>query len=180
MTLDDLEKEPLFAEWYTSHKVFERLSAIKNFYTVIFDRSWGFIQTPLTKNFINTKCVLYPSIEGTIDSINILLNNGHINDAFALIRKYSDAIVLDIYKSIIIKETYEQFFNDVSWEVIANNKVSDWINAKSPFIYDHLQDEMQKIASTFPNIVSIMQLNPKKDENNIYNKKKKICNDNMH
>ena len=80
MTLDDLEKEPLFAEWYTSHKVFERLSAIKNFYTVIFDRSCGFIETPLTKNFINTKCVLYPSIEGTIDSINILLNNGHINE----------------------------------------------------------------------------------------------------
>ena len=180
MTLDDLEKEPLFAEWYTSHKVFERLSAIKNFYTVIFNRSFGFIETPLTKNFINTKCVLYPSIEGTIDSINILLNNGHINDAFALIRKYSDAIVLDIYKSIIIKETYEQFFNDVSWEVIANNKVSDWINAKSPLMAEHPQEEMKKIASTFPNIVSIMKLNPKKDDNCLYNKIRNLCNDNMH
>jgi len=179
MTLDDIEKEPIFGEWYTSHKVFERLSAILRFYEVIFDRSFGFIETPITKNFINTQCVLYPSINGTIHSILVLLNNGHINDAFALIRKYSDAIVIDTYKSIIVKATYDKFFNDVSWESIANNKVSDWINSKSPLMEERPVKELKKIADTFPRIVSLMHLNPK-DANSLYAKIRNLCNDNMH
>lgn len=179
MTIEDLENEPLFADWYTSHKVFERLSNIQQFYDVIFDRSMGFIETPITKNFLNTQSVLFPSINGTIHAISILLNNGHINDAFALIRKYSDAIVIDTYKSIIIKETREKFYLEVSWESIANNKVSDWINSKSPLIEEHSKKELKKIAATFPEIFSIMHLNPN-EKNSLYQKIRNLCNDNIH
>lgn len=179
MTIEDIEKEPILGEWYTSHKVFKRLSEIKEFYEVIHDRSCGFIEAPITKNFINTQCVLYPSLEGTIHSITLLIENGHINDAFALMRKYSDAIIIDTYKTIIIKETYDQFFNDVSWESIANNKVSNWINSNSPLMEEHPVKELKRIAQIFPEIVTIMNLNPK-DSNSLYVRIRSLCNDNMH
>lgn len=179
MIIESIKKEPVFGEWYTSHKVFKRLSEIEKFYEVVHDRSCGFIETPITKNFINTQCVLYPSLEGTIHSITLLIENGHINDAFALMRKYCDALIIDTYKSILIKETYNQLSNDVSWESIANNKVSNWINSNSPLMENRPVNELKRIAQTFPEIFSIMNLNPK-DSNSLYARIRSLCNDNMH
>lgn len=179
MTIDDLENEPRFAEWYTSHKVFDRLFAIQNFYDSIYNTSLGFCEAPYTIRNISTQNVLFPSIRGTIESISLLLKNGHINDAFALIRKYSDVIVIDTYNSIIIKEGNEQFLNGGSCENLANNKVSKWIKSKSPLMEEHPKREFQKIAKTFPKLIEILNLNPK-DENSIYKKIRDLSNDNMH
>lgn len=179
MTIEDLNKEPHFAECYTSHKVFERLSAIQDFYETIDMTSSSCTEMPLTSNVGKTQCVLFPSIKGTIESISILLKHGHCNDAFALIRKYSDAIVIDTYKTILIKETYTQFFNDVSWEIIVKNKVSEWMKSKSPLMDEHPQKEFKKIKNTFPKLMAILNLNPK-DDNSLYSKIRLLCNDNVH
>lgn len=194
MTIEDLNREPHFAECYTSHKVFERLSAIQDFYDTINMTSSSCTDMPLTSNIGKTLCVLFSSIKGTIESIFILLKHGHCNDAFALIRKYSDAIIIDTYKSILIKETYAQFFNDVSWEVIVKNKVSEWIEAKSPLMDMHPKKEFQEIKKAFPQLMDILDLKSKKnkppkldyvnpdseEEQPLYCKIRSFCNDNVH
>lgn len=181
MTLENLDKELCFAEWYTSHKVFERLSAIKDFYETIDMTSSGCVEMPLTNNVGRTYCVLFPSIKGTIDSISILLRHGHCNDAFALIRKYNDAIYLDIYKSILINETYEQLFEDdnVSWNIIVKNKVCQWINSESPLKERNTIDDFVKVNTTFKKIIEILEIDSK-DKKSLYKKLRNSCNENMH
>lgn len=83
-------------EAYLKHKVFNDLRYMKKFYDSISMSCFSFIATG-THGITNYTSYVYSAIEGTLDSITILLKNGRINDAYTLIRKLFDDILLDIY-----------------------------------------------------------------------------------
>ena len=64
---------------------------------------FSFIATG-THGITNYASYVYSAIEGTLDSITILLKNGRINDAYTLIRKLFDDILLEIYMDVILKD----------------------------------------------------------------------------
>lgn len=48
-------------------------------------------------------------IEGTLDSITTLLTKGRINDAYTLIRKLFDDILMEIYMDVTLKDNFLRF-----------------------------------------------------------------------
>ena len=109
-------------ETYLKHKVFDDLKYMKEFYDSISMSCFSFVATG-THGITNYASYVYSAIEGTLDSITILLENGRINDAYTLIRKLFDDILLEIYMDVILKDKFsiDNFFVQ---------EVNEWIQGK--------------------------------------------------
>lgn len=109
-------------EAYLNHKVFDDLMYMMQFYDSISMSCFSFIATG-THGITNYASYVYSAIEGTLDSISILLNKGRINDAYTLIRKLFDDILLEIYMDVTLKDKFsiDNFFVE---------EVKEWIQGK--------------------------------------------------
>lgn len=46
------------------------------------------------------------SMQGTVESISLLLKNGRMNDAYALLRKYHDSIIINTYEIAYLEDHF--------------------------------------------------------------------------
>lgn len=53
-----------------------------------------------TSSFINIDTYAYSSIQGTLESIKMVLAKGRINDSFALLSKYYDVTIITLYSNL--------------------------------------------------------------------------------
>ena len=109
-------------EIYLKHKVFDELKYMMEFYDSLSMSCYSFVSTG-TQGIINYASYVYSSIEGTLDSISTLLTKGGINDAYALIRKLFDDILLEIYMDVTLKEKF-------SLDNFIVEEVDGWIKGK--------------------------------------------------
>lgn len=109
-------------EDYLNHKVFEDLKFMKKFYDSISMSCFCFVAKG-TYGIANYASYVYSAIEGTLDSITILLEKGRINDAYTLIRKLFDDILLEIYMDVILKDK-------ISIDNLFVQEVNEWIQGK--------------------------------------------------
>jgi hypothetical protein len=90
---------------YQNHTVFKLLDELISYYDW-----WSFsimsFMTMGTKSVINIDTYVYSSIQGTLQSIKLVLQNGQINDAYALIRKYQDAIIMNVYTNLYLSDNH--------------------------------------------------------------------------
>lgn len=93
------------SEAYLKHKVFDDLKFMMQFYNSISMSCFSFIASG-TRGITSYASYVYTAIEGTLDSISILLTKGRINDAYTLIRKLFDDILLEIYMDVTLKEKF--------------------------------------------------------------------------
>lgn len=109
-------------EAYLKHKVFDDLKFMMQFYDSISMNYFSFIATG-THGITNYASYVYTAIEGTLDSISVLLTKGRINDAYTLIRKLFDDILLEIYMDVTLKDKFslDNFFVE---------EVNEWIQGK--------------------------------------------------
>lgn len=109
-------------ETYLKHKVFDDLKFMMLFYDSISMSCFSFIAAG-TRGITNYASYVYTAIEGTLDSISILLTKGRINDAYTLIRKLFDDILLEIYMDVTLKDKFsiDNFFVE---------EVNEWIQGK--------------------------------------------------
>lgn len=109
-------------EAYLKHKMFDDLKFMMQFYNSISMSCFSFIASG-TRGITNYASYVYTAIEGTLDSISILLTMGRINDAYTLIRKLFDDILLEIYMDVTLKEKFslDNFFVE---------EVNEWIQGK--------------------------------------------------
>lgn len=114
--------EHKMSEAYLKHKVFDDLKYMMEFYDSISMNCNNFVPTS-THSSINYVLYVYTSIEGTLDSIYTLLTKGRINDAYTLIRKLFDDILLEIYKDVTFKEKF-------SLDNFIVEEVNEWIQGK--------------------------------------------------
>ena len=98
------------------------------FYDSISMSCFSFVSTG-THGITNYASYVYSAIEGTLDSITILLKNGRINDAYTLIRKLFDDILLEIYMDVTLKDkiSIDNFFVE---------EVNEWIHGKTSYSKD--------------------------------------------
>ena len=175
------QKPRLFGVGYDDHIVFTYLDTIKSFYNTL---SWcnisGVETTAILSQSIifSTKTYIYSSIEGTIESISALLRNGRCNDAFALVRKYCDSIILDIYKYILVREIEDRFHLELSIECIKDNRIKAWIDSEDALFNEKETGKIYaKIADVHPQLTKLFNLT---DRDTLYHKLRNICNDNVH
>lgn len=109
-------------EAYLKHKVFDDLKYMREFYYSLSYRCYSFFASG-TKGIGNYASYVYSSIEGTLDSITTLLTKGRINDAYTLIRKLFDDILLEIYMDVNLKDKF-------CLENYIVEEVNEWIKGK--------------------------------------------------
>lgn len=171
-----------FGEDYDDNIIFTELSYMMSFYdslSVCHIPSFEYTAWFSKSKIFSTPTYIYNAIAGTIESISVLLRNGRCNDAFALVRKYCDSIILDIYKILLTKRIDNQFYESLSFDVYENNELKKWIDSE-----DQLYSEREikskvynEIIKNFPALTKMFKLNA---QNTLYHKLRTICNDNMH
>jgi hypothetical protein len=90
---------------YTEHPVFEQLTKFAEFYQSLGYSIMSFVSMG-TRAVINIDTYVYSSIQGTLESISDVLQKGHINDAYALLRKYYDVAIINIYTNLYLDENF--------------------------------------------------------------------------
>lgn len=107
---------------YFKHKIFDQLTKYADFYKDIALSILPFLAQG-TRSLLNLDTYLYSSIQGTLESIRVILINKRINDAYALLRKYYDSIIINIYTNLYLDDHY-------SLENSIVEKIEDWRSGK--------------------------------------------------
>ena len=93
-----------YGKEYFDHTIFNLLEDAHQFYNFLSDRSFDFANGCLITGTLSFNSNVYASLAGTIESIQLLSLAGRLNDAFALARKFEDAVLIDIYKTILLNK----------------------------------------------------------------------------
>ncbi len=168
---------------YQEHPLFGKLDELAKFYDW-----WSFsimmFMTSGTKSVLNIDTYVYSSMKGTLESIKLILKNGHINDAYALIRKFHDSIIMNVYTNLYLtyNHSLENFIVEEIDGWIQGTKQLPNFRAMTNFIKDNpetrelyllinIDDRYEKIRdrcnnNTHYNFYRNVMLN----DNKIYNK----------
>lgn len=132
---------------YTNHELFSKIEKMQDFYDSISYSCYQFCPTG-TRAILNYVSYVYTAIQGTLDSIRTLLKIGRINDAYALVRKYFDVVLVKIYIDVIRKDQYD-------WEDnIFVKDVDEWLRGK------HRKPSLKKLLGTLEKLGSIKDIYP--------------------
>lgn len=108
------------------HVVFSEIANIREFYKCLSDTCYSFIPTgaPGAANYAS---YIYWSLRGTLESIGLLLQTGNITDAYTLVRKYYDDILIEIYFDVVRKDKFDWMTNSVVKDIDNWIKREQWI-----------------------------------------------------
>lgn len=81
---------------YQTHPVFGELDKYADFYESLAKSVFQFA-TLGTQAICNLDTYIYSSMQGSLESIQNILRAGRINDAYALLRKYYDSAIINVY-----------------------------------------------------------------------------------
>lgn len=160
---------------YLSHTIFDTLNDIKRFYDSLSFDSFRFVTVHVKGALTNINSPIYSSIEATIESIELLLKKGHINDTIALIRKYDDAVITSIYLTLLQDDDKTKFTNSFdSGEVydIYDNTVNEWVYA--------IKKDLKATRDKINNDIRTKDVNDILSKNPRIMKLRQFCNNNVH
>ena len=153
---------------YKAHKVFKELDRAIEFYDLLDFSVMGFA-TAGTKSIINIDSLLYSSIKNTLESIKIILEKGHIGDAFCLLRKYYDSCLLNLYTNVYLENNK----NEANFLI---NDVVHWMDGTKKLPHDTFKT-MRQYLLKFQKSKEILDL-VFQDQN--YELTRQRCNDHTH
>lgn len=107
---------------YKEHKIFQELNTYIKYYDFLSFSTFSWVSVGV-ENMINFDNRIFTSIKGTLDSIQILLEKGKINDAFSLARRYHDNVVINTYALLYLETNH-------NLENFTVEKINNWVNNK--------------------------------------------------
>ena len=158
---------------YYKHKIFEFLEDLYYFYGFIATSSCDTADGLMITGKFSVGYHIYSSIQGTIESIKILIYAGRLNDVFALSRKYDDAILTVLYITKLIKQDESKIIEteeDLN-SILTNSLVREWS--------DKPKDEIKKIDNYMWELLGLQSNDPSSCKGEEKNQRQK-CNDNVH
>jgi len=156
---------PIFQKEYTEHKVFRQLEEYAKFYESL---SFGILHwVSQGTKALNIDTYVYSSIQGTIQSISIVLKSGRINDAYALLRKYYDSTVINIYSTLYLHDHF-------SLTNMIVDKIDDWRSGKERIPEYRVMSNYIKQSPKLLEISSLLRNDTK------YKDIRDRCNDHTH
>ena len=108
------------------HSCFKLLDECIKFYGRLSYSTFRFITGGFsigTGMLFNLDSDIFLSISGSMKSIKRNLYTGQLNDVYALIRKYYDVIIINIYEIVLLK-------NEFSSEKYIVGKIDKWVKGK--------------------------------------------------
>ena len=108
---------------YKEHPVFNQLAEYAEFYKDLAFIVMGWVTMGTMGSVFNIDTYVYSSIQGTLESIKDVLIRGRVNDAYALLRKYHDSTIINIYTNLYLNDNF-------SIENFVGDKINDWLHGK--------------------------------------------------
>ncbi|MDA3807244.1 MAG: hypothetical protein PF440_04940 [Thiomicrorhabdus sp.] len=164
--LTDIKPEDKFGDDYKNHDLFSKLELIVKFYDSLSFSVFSIIRFG-TNQIFNLDSYFFKSIKGTIDSIQLLLRIGRINDAYSLLRKYYDSTIINIYTGLYLDENY-------SIENLIVEKIEKWRNGTESI------PDYRSISNYISNSPKLGEINKLLKIDDRYKKIRVRCNDNTH
>lgn len=165
MDLDSLPKHNLEKE-YLEHSVFGQLTELVDFYDSLSNTTMG-LGSQGTKATFNLDTFVFTSISGTIESIKNILYNGRLNDAYALLRKYYDSTIINIYTNVYL-------ISHFSIENSIVEHIDNWQSGKQTIPSYRVLSKYIKDSEKLKPITDLLQ----KDK--LYKEIRERCNDHTH
>jgi hypothetical protein len=162
---------------YREHRIFSELEHYIKFYGNL-SMSVSIFITLGINAICNIDSHFYSSLQGTLESIGDVLKKGRIGDAYALLRKYYDSAVMNIYVNLYLRNNFS--IENATFEEIHNlfrgeeSPINDWFHGQA-----QLPDygKMRKYINDSDNLTTINALINTDDR---YKEIKDRCNDYVH
>jgi len=151
---------------YKKHSIFKQLEDYASYCGSLSNSIMSFV-TLGTQAVINLDTYLYSSIRGTLESIKTILENGRINDAYALLRKYHEVVVINAYVMVFLEE-------DLNVENYFENRINNWLQGKESLPEYRI---MMQVIRKYKPLKAINELLYITDE---YKELRDRCNNNLH
>lgn len=151
---------------YTEHQVFDELKQYAEFYQQLAISVFSFA-TMGTKAICNIDTYVYSSMQGTIESIKTILIAGRINDAYALLRKYYDSAVINVYSNLYLR-------NNFSIENFVVEKIHNWLQGKEKLPEYRVMSQYIKTSEALKPINELLNVDDR------YKRLRDRCNDHTH
>lgn len=148
------------------HPVLEQLSAYAQFYDHLSFSIMQFVSMG-TGSVINIDTHVYSSMQGTLESMRDILKKGHINDAYALLRKYYDAATINIYTNLYLEDNF-------SIDNFVVEKIQNWIKGKEQLPRIQIMNNYLQRSEKVSEIYNLLH----KDKR--YSDLRERCNDHTH
>lgn len=129
-------------EAYQKHQVFDLIDDMISVYDGISFTCFSFVPNGVLAAG-NYASYVYMSLRSTLTSIKTLLKDGHIADAFTLIRKLFDTVLADIYLDVVREDKYD-------WkESLVVKDIDEWLKGQHWIPRtDKIQSVLKKSEST--------------------------------
>lgn len=151
---------------YIEHPIFEQLSKYAEFYESLAYSVMLFISTG-TQSIFNIDSYVYSSMRGTLESIKDILIKGRINDAYALLRKYYDAAIINIYTCLYLED-------NLDIENFIVEKVNNWVKGDERLPNIRTMNNYIQRSKKTAKIYKLLHKDGR------YSDLRDRCNDNMH
>lgn len=165
--MDLFESQVATDKEYQSHKIYSLLNSLIDFYNAVYVFGPDFITNGIVKGVLNIDKVVCASLSGTLDSMRVVLKEGRINDAYALMRKYYDGIIVVLYINIYIKQNF-------SIEKFIVDDMQQWVDNKRKL------PSSEKMMKVIRNYKPLEDLELLFDFDDLYLKIRRLANGNTH
>lgn len=151
---------------YQNNTIFKDLQTLSEFYGSM---SYGTMKWAGrgTTSLINLDTYVFSSIQGTLQSITLILKDGRINDAFSLLRKYFDSTIINIYTNLYIDDNF-------NIETFIVSKIQNWLEGTEQLPEYRIMSQYLKLSEKLKPITEII------DKDNIYKSIRERCNAHTH
>jgi hypothetical protein len=151
---------------YQKHAVFAELEQYVAFYRALSMSVFGFV-TPGTRALCNIDSYVFSSIQGTLTSIQTILRDGRINDAYALLRKYYDSAIINIYTGLYLEENF-------SIDNFVVTQIDKWVRGKERLPEYRIMSQYIRRSQKVAPITEILYSDDR------YKHLRERCNDHTH
>ena len=153
-------------EEYQKHTVFADLERYAAFYESLAHSVFGFVSLG-TQAICNIDSYLFSSVQGTLASIQAILRDGRINDAYALLRKYHDSAIINIYTGLYLED-------HVSIENFVVKQIDRWVQGKDQLPEFRVMSQYIRESMTVAPITALLFADDR------YKRLRGRCNDHTH
>src|SRR5437588_813388 len=153
-------------EEYQKHAVFTELERYCCFYENLARSVFSFVSGG-TGALCNIDSYLLSSIQGTLTSVRLILRDGRINDAYALLRKYHDSAIINVYTQLYLEDNF-------SIDNFVVEKIDNWLKGKEQLPKFRIMSQYIRKSARVDPITELLEADDR------YKKLRVRCNGHMH
>ena len=152
---------------YQSHRVFEQLESYAGFYSSLAHSVFSWMSPGIKGAFGNIDSYVFSSIQGSLTSIRLILKEGRINDAYALLRKFQDSAVINIYSNLYLDAEF-------SIENLVVEQIDGWVKGRVTLPEYRVMSQYIRSSSKVTSLNALLYADDR------YKRIRDRCNDHTH